>query len=143
MYTLNTKINNQLSTWLISMFVLISIMIVVGGLTRLTDSGLSITKWQLFSGFLPPINQNDWILYFNLYKEIPEFKLQNYDMSLNEFKFIFWWEWAHRFLGRLIGISFLIPLIYFSFKIKFIKLLNFYLIFFIICLLDGIWLKVV
>ena len=133
MYTLNTKINNQLSTWLISMFVLISIMIVVGGLTRLTDSGLSITKWQLFSGFLPPINQNDWILYFNLYKEIPEFKLQNYDMSLNEFKFIFWWEWAHRFLGRLIGISFLIPLIYFSFKIKFIKLLNFYLIFFIIC----------
>ncbi len=118
MYTLNPKINNQLSVWLILMFWIISIMIIVGGLTRLTDSGLSITKWQLFSGLLPPLNQNDWISYFNLYKEIPEFKLQNYDMSIQEFKVIFWWEWAHRFLGRLIGILYLIPLIYFSFKIK-------------------------
>jgi len=133
MYTVNLKINNQLSIWLISMFWIVSIMIVVGGLTRLTDSGLSITKWQLFSGFLPPLNKDDWILYFNLYKEIPEFKLQNYNMSLNEFKIIFWWEWAHRFLGRLIGISFLIPLIYFSFKIKISKLINLYLIFFLIC----------
>ena len=133
MYTINTKINNQLSIWLISMFCIISIMIVVGGLTRLTDSGLSITEWQLFSGFLPPLNHNDWIMYFNLYQEIPEFKLQNYNMNIQEFKVIFWWEWAHRFLGRLIGISFLIPLIYFSFKIRIIKLLNFYIIFFLIC----------
>ena len=134
MYTINPKLNNYLSIWLITMFWIISIMIIVGGLTRLTDSGLSITKWQLFSGFLPPINQNDWISYFNLYKQIPEFKLQNYDMNIQEFKVIFWWEWAHRFLGRLIGIGFLIPLIYFSFKIKISKLLNFYLIFFLICL---------
>ena len=134
MYTVNTKINNQISIWLILMFWIITIMIVVGGLTRLTDSGLSITIWELFSGFFPPLNQNDWILYFDLYKEIPEFKLQNYDMSLNEFKVIFWWEWAHRFLGRLIGIGFLIPLIYFSTKIKFLKLLNLYFIFFLICL---------
>ena len=133
MYTTNPKINNQLSIWLISMFWIISVMIVVGGLTRLTDSGLSITKWQLFSGFLPPLNQNEWILYFELYKEIPEFKLQNFDMSMHEFKVIFWWEWAHRFLGRLIGITFLVPLIYFSFKIKVSKLLNLYLIFFLIC----------
>ncbi len=133
MYTLNPKINNQISIWLMVMFCIISIMIVVGGLTRLTDSGLSITKWQLFSGFLPPLNQNDWISYFNLYKEIPEFKLQNYDMSLQEFKIIFWWEWAHRFLGRLIGIGFLIPLIYFSFKTKFSKLIDLYLIFILIC----------
>ncbi len=133
MYTVNTKINNQLSIWLFTMFWIISIMIVVGGLTRLTDSGLSITKWQLFSGILPPLNQNDWILYFNLYKEIPEFKLQNYNMNIQEFKIIFWWEWAHRLLGRLIGIGFLIPLIYFSFKIKPSKLLNLYLIFFLIC----------
>ena len=133
MYTLNTKINNQLSIWLIIMFCIISIMIVVGGLTRLTDSGLSITKWELFSGFLPPLNHNDWVIYFNLYKEIPEFKLQNYDMNIQEFKVIFWWEWAHRFLGRLIGIGFLIPLIYFSTKIKLSKLLNLYLIFFLIC----------
>ncbi len=133
MYTLNPKINNQLSIWLIIMFWTTSIMIVVGGLTRLTDSGLSITKWQLFSGFLPPLNQSDWITYFDLYKEIPEFKLQNYNMNLEEFKIIFWWEWAHRFLGRLIGLMFLIPLIYFSFKIKFSKLLSLYLIFFLIC----------
>ena len=108
-------------------------MIIVGGLTRLTDSGLSITEWQLFSGFFPPLNQNDWVVYFNLYKEIPEYKLQNFNMTLQEFKIIFWWEWGHRFLGRLIGIVFLIPLIYFSFKIKLSKLFNFYLIFILIC----------
>ncbi len=133
MYTINPIIKKQLSIWLISMFFIITVMILVGGLTRLTDSGLSITKWQLFSGLIPPFSKSDWILYFNLYKEIPEFKLQNYNMSLQEFKVIFWWEWAHRFLGRLIGISFLVPLIYFSFKIKISKLYNFYLIFFLIC----------
>ena len=133
MYTVNPKINNQLSLWLITMFWIIAIMIVVGGLTRLTDSGLSITECQLFSGILPPLNNNDWIMYFNLYKKIPEYELQNYNMTLQEFKIIFWWEWGHRFLGRVIGISFLIPLVYFSFKIKFYKLLNLYLIFFLIC----------
>ena len=134
MYTENLRINNQLSLWLMIMFIVISIMIVVGGLTRLTDSGLSITKWELFSGFLPPMNQNDWIKYFDLYKKIPEFELQNYEMSMNEFKVIFWWEWAHRFLGRLIGICFLIPLIYFSFKLKFSSLIKLYFVFFLICL---------
>ena len=133
MYTTNTKINNQLSFWLIVMFVIISIMIVVGGLTRLTDSGLSITKWQLFSGLLPPLNQKDWIMYFDLYKEIPEFKLQNFNMTLKEFKVIFWWEWVHRFLGRVIGLCYLIPLIYFSFKLKISKIINLYFIFFLIC----------
>ena len=133
MYTVNTKINNQLSIWLITMFWIISLMIIIGGLTRLTDSGLSITRWELFAGLLPPLNQNDWILYFNLYKKIPEYNLQNYDMSMKEFKVIFWWEWAHRFLGRLIGIGFFIPLIYFSIQIKSMKLLNLYLIFFLIC----------
>ena len=83
-------------------------MIIVGGLTRLTDSGLSITEWELFSGLFPPLNQEDWNSYFILYQNIPEFKLQNYDMSIDEFKVIFWWEWAHRFLGRLIGLGFLI-----------------------------------
>ena len=133
MYTINPKINNQISIWLISMFWIISIMIIVGGLTRLTDSGLSITKWQLFSGFFPPLSQKDWVIYFNLYKEIPEFKLQNFNMTLQEFKIIFWWEWAHRFLGRVIGIGFFVPLLYFTFKVKFFKLINFYLIFLLIC----------
>ena len=133
MYTLNTRINYLLSLWLITMFWIVSIMIVVGGLTRLTDSGLSITEWELFSGFFPPLNQEDWNSYFILYQSIPEFKLQNYDMTIDEFKVIFWWEWAHRFLGRLIGIGFLIPLLYFTTKIKIAKLFNLYLIFFLIC----------
>ena len=133
MYTINPKINNQISLWLLSMFWIISIMIVIGGLTRLTDSGLSITRWQLFEGIIPPLNQNDWLMYFNLYKEIPEFKLQNFNMTIQEFKVIFWWEWVHRFLGRLIGLGYLIPLIYFSFRIKFKKVLGLYLIFILIC----------
>jgi len=133
MYTHNPKITNQISIWLITMFWIVSFMIVIGGLTRLTDSGLSITEWQLFSGILPPLNDEDWILYFKLYKEIPEFKLQNFNMTMNDFKFIFWWEWIHRILGRIIGIGFLIPLIYFSFRVKIYKLLNLYLIFLLIC----------
>ena len=133
MYIENNKLKNYISAWLFSMFLIISIMIIVGGLTRLTDSGLSITEWQLFSGFLPPLNSTDWNNYFDLYKKIPEFKEQNYSMSLNEFKVIFWWEWAHRFLGRLIGISFIIPLLFFTFKEGFKKLLNLYLIFLLIC----------
>ncbi len=133
MYIENNQIRKYISFWLASMYWIISIMIIVGGLTRLTDSGLSITQWQLFSGFLPPLNNNDWDKYFSLYKEIPEFKIQNYDMTLNEFKIIFWWEWAHRFLGRLIGLFFLLPLIYFTFKESFKKLSNLYFIFILIC----------
>ena len=133
MYIENSVRKKYISFWLAVMFCIISIMIVVGGLTRLTDSGLSITEWELFSGFLPPLNTNDWDNYFNLYKEIPEFKEQNYSMTLQEFKIIFWWEWAHRFLGRLIGILFLIPLIIFTFKEGYKKLINLYIIFFLIC----------
>ena len=133
MYTQNNEINHKVSQWLLSMFIIISFMIVVGGLTRLTDSGLSITQWQLFSGFLPPLTQNDWIYYFDLYKKIPEYKLQNFNMSLDEFKIIFWWEWFHRFLGRLIGIFFLIPLVYFTLKMGIKKTFSFHIIFFLIC----------
>ena len=133
MYIENNTIKNYISFWLLSMFFIISVMIVVGGLTRLTDSGLSITEWQLFSGFIPPLSNSDWNNYFDLYKKIPEFKEQNYSMTLDEFKVIFWWEWAHRFLGRIIGISFLLPLIFFSIKLGLKKLSNLYFIFFLIC----------
>ena len=133
MYIENKQLKYYISFWLATMFCMISIMIIVGGLTRLTDSGLSITEWELFSGFLPPINETQWIKYFDLYKKIPEFQLQNYSMTLQEFRIIFWWEWIHRFLGRLIGISFLIPLIYFSFRIGFKNLRNLYFIFILIC----------
>ncbi len=133
MYIENSQLKNYISFWLLLMFWLISLMIIVGGLTRLTDSGLSITKWQLFSGFIPPLSSEDWNKYFGLYKEIPEFKLQNYAMTLQEFKVIFWWEWIHRFLGRMIGLVFLIPLIIFTLKLSFKKLKSFYFIFFLIC----------
>ena len=133
MYIENNITRNQISKWLFFMFCLIAFMIIVGGLTRLTDSGLSITEWELFSGIFPPMNDQQWLMYFESYKKIPEFKLQNFSMTLSEFKVIFWWEWAHRFLGRLIGISFLLPLIYFTFKENFKNLINFYVIFLLIC----------
>ena len=127
----NTK--KYLYYWLITMFGLVSGIIVVGGLTRLTDSGLSITEWELFKGLLPPLSSSEWIYYFDLYKKIPEYKLQNFNMSLDEFKIIFWWEWFHRFLGRLIGIFFLIPLIYFTLKMGVKKTIAFHIIFILIC----------
>ena len=133
MYIENSQLKKYFINWLLCMCIIISIMIIVGGLTRLTDSGLSITEWQLFSGFLPPINEIQWLKYFDLYKKIPEFQLQNYSMTLQEFKIIFWWEWIHRFLGRLIGILFLIPLIYFTFKLDFKTLKNLFFIFILIC----------
>ena len=134
MYTqINNKYRLYMSNWLLFMFFLVSSMIVVGGLTRLTDSGLSITEWEFFRGFLPPLSNETWNDYFNSYKKIPEFELQNFSMNLNKFKFIFWWEWAHRFFGRLIGLSFLVPLVYFSIKIGFKKLTNLHLIFILIC----------
>ena len=119
MYIEKKILKIYISYWLATMFWIVSIMIIVGGLTRLTDSGLSITEWELFSGFLPPLNEAQWNIYFNLYKEIPEYKLQNYLMTLDEFKVIFRWEFIHRFLGRLIGIFFILPLIYFSMKLGF------------------------
>ena len=130
---INKNIENLLSFWLIIMFVLVSSIIVVGGLTRLTDSGLSITEWELLKGFLPPFSNIEWVAYFNSYKEIPEYALQNFDMTLDEFKIIFWWEWGHRFLGRMIGLFFLLPLIYFIFRLGFKKTKPYMLIFVLIC----------
>jgi len=86
MYIENKILKKYVSYWLAFMFSIVSIMIIVGGITRLTDSGLSITQWQLFSGILPPFNDAQWNKYFELYKEIPEYKLQNYLMSLKNLK---------------------------------------------------------
>ena len=133
MYLNDKNIDKQLYYWLISMFGLVSCIIIVGGLTRLTDSGLSITEWELFKGFLPPISNSEWENYFSLYKQIPEYKLQNFNMNLSEFKIIFWWEWIHRFLGRLIGLCFLIPLIYFALKNGINKTKSLFFIFLLIC----------
>ncbi len=133
MYIENKVIKKYISTWLVCMFFIVALIIIVGGLTRLTDSGLSITQWQLFSGILPPIGEMQWNKYFELYKKIPEYKLQNFSMTLEEFKIIYWWEYAHRILGRLVGLAFLIPLIFFTIKLGFKNVKSFYLIFLLIC----------
>ena len=133
MYIENKGLKKYISSWLICMFWIIAIMIIVGGLTRLTDSGLSITQWQLYSGIFPPLNEIQWNQYFDLYKKIPEYKLQNYSMTLEEFKVIFWWEFIHRLLGRLIGILYFVPLLYFTFKLGLKNILSLYLIFILIC----------
>ncbi len=90
--------------WLMILFALVTVMILVGGLTRLTDSGLSITEWKPVRGALPPTSEAAWLAEFERYKAIPEYQLQNKGMSLSEFKSIYWWEWGHRQLGRLIGL---------------------------------------
>ena len=128
--------NVYVSYWLLLITLLVALMIVVGGLTRLTDSGLSITKWDLFSGIIPPLSISDLEKLFSLYKEIPEFKLINSTMTLSEFKPIFWWEYTHRLLGRVIGLFYLIPLLIFTIKKKIKKdsLISLYLILLLIFL---------
>ncbi len=95
--------------WLALIAALVALMILVGGATRLTDSGLSITEWRPISGALPPLNAADWEREFALYRETTEYQVQNRGMTLAEFEEIYWWEWGHRFLGRLIGVAFAIP----------------------------------
>ena len=90
--------------WLIALFLLVVVMIAVGGLTRLTDSGLSITEWRPVTGIVPPLSDADWQAEFGKYQASPEYLLQNKGMTLDAFKTIFWWEWAHRVLGRVIGL---------------------------------------
>jgi len=90
--------------WLSVLFVMVALMVLLGGLTRLTDSGLSITEWALIKGAIPPLNAADWAIAFEKYKNIPEFTLQNAQMTLEQFKGIYWWEWSHRQLGRLVGL---------------------------------------
>ncbi len=100
--------------WLYCIAALVFCMVIVGGATRLTDSGLSITEWKPLLGAIPPLGEADWAAAFQKYTLIPEYQIQNRGMSLDDFKFIYWWEWTHRFLGRFIGIAFAVPLIYFA-----------------------------
>jgi heme a synthase len=99
--------------WMIGLFALVVVMIMVGGLTRLTDSGLSITEWNLVTGVLPPLNDADWASEFAKYQAIPEFQLQNSAMTLDAFKTIYYWEWGHRFLGRVIGLVWAVGFVWF------------------------------
>ncbi len=105
--------------WLYVIALMVLAMVVVGGITRLTDSGLSITEWQPISGTIPPLNDAAWQAEFDNYKQIPQFHVLNQDMTLEGFKFIFWWEWAHRFLGRVIGVVFALPFLVFLVQRRF------------------------
>ena len=105
-----------IANWLLSLCGLIFVMVVVGGITRLTESGLSITEWKPITGAIPPLTEAQWLREFELYKRIPEYQQINRGMSLAEFKNIFFWEWAHRQLGRVIGLAALLPLLWFAVK---------------------------
>ncbi|GAA4008332.1 COX15/CtaA family protein [Sphingomonas humi] len=103
-----------MSNWLLSICALIFVMVVVGGITRLTESGLSITEWKPITGAIPPLTEAQWSHQFELYKRIPEYQQLNSGMTLAEFKSIFFWEWVHRQLGRVIGLVALVPLVWFA-----------------------------
>jgi len=104
------------SLWLMVIAALVFATVIVGGTTRMTGSGLSIVEWRPVTGALPPLSQTAWETEFAKYKEIPQYTQQNAGMSLSEFKFIYWWEWGHRQLGRLIGIAFFVPLLFFLWR---------------------------
>lgn len=100
--------------WLVALFLMVATMIAVGGLTRLTDSGLSITEWKPVTGALPPMDEATWASEFEKYQAIPEYQLQNKGMTLEEFKHIYWWEWGHRQLGRMIGLVWFVGFVGFA-----------------------------
>jgi heme a synthase len=102
--------------WLIAVAGLIFVMVLVGGATRLTESGLSIVEWQPVTGTLPPLSEAGWRIAFQKYQTTPQYQHVNRGMSLEEFKTIFWWEWTHRLLGRLIGVAFLLPFVWFLWR---------------------------
>jgi len=102
--------------WLIAIAVLIAAMVLVGGATRLTESGLSIVEWKPVTGTLPPLGQKQWTEAFEAYKAIPQYRQLNAGMSLDEFKTIFWWEWSHRLLGRVIGVAYFVPFLWFLWR---------------------------
>ena len=105
-----------IARWLLLGVALLMIQVVLGGITRLTGSGLSITEWKPLLGALPPMNENEWQILFEKYKHIAQFKLLNQDFTISDFKFIYFWEWLHRNWARLISIVFLIPFFFFMYK---------------------------
>ena len=143
MDTLNQNINLKLAIWLFALCLMIVAMIFIGGVTRLTGSGLSMVEWRPFLGFLPPLTETEWTRVFELYKLSPEFKQINSWMEISDFKFIFFWEYFHRVWGRLIGLFILIPFLYFIFtkKLKNKILFRSSIILFLVCVqgLIGWW----
>lgn len=111
-----TNSHRAVRWWLISVAALIALMVLVGGATRLTESGLSIVEWKPVTGSVPPLSEAQWINAFEAYKKIPQYRELNAGMSLSEFKQIFWWEWSHRLLGRFIGVAYLLPFLFFLWR---------------------------
>ena len=111
-----TSQNTAVRWWLIGVAALIALMVLVGGATRLTESGLSIVEWKPVAGTLPPLTTAQWHEAFEGYKKIPQYRELNAGMTLGEFKTIFWWEWSHRLLGRFIGVAYLLPFLYFLWR---------------------------
>ena len=136
----NIQLNKLFKVWHLTVIVLLLLLVSIGGITRLTNSGLSITKWQLFTGILPPLNAEKWNEYFSLYTKIPQYNELNMGMSLGEFKYIFWWEYIHRLLARIVGLAYMLPLIFFIIK-KHIHRNNFffYFIIFFFIFVSGIF----
>ncbi len=112
------EINKQVRIWLFIGVVLVFVQVIIGGVTRLTDSGLSITEWEVIAGTLPPLNESDWNVAFDKYKvsASKQFEALHADMSLSDFKFIYFWEWFHRLWARMMGFIFAIPFVYFLIK---------------------------
>ena len=124
----NSKLNSNyaykpLFIWLLILTFMTFLMIIIGGLTRLTGSGLSMVDWQPIMGAIPPLNNQDWLIVFSSYQNSPEYQIVNMNMNLNEFKYIFWWEWFHRFFARCLGLVFILPMIYFIIQKKITKVL--------------------
>src|SRR5687767_10165883 len=113
--------SKPVAIWLLTGVGMIIIQIILGGITRLTGSGLSITEWDVITGTLPPLNAQDWSIEFEKYRQTPQYRLLNADFNLNDFKFIFFWEWMHRLWGRLIGVVFAIPFVVFLIQGRFKK----------------------
>jgi heme a synthase len=130
--------SKAVGNWLLLGVFMLVIQIALGGITRLTGSGLSITQWDVITGAVPPMNDKDWMVEFQKYQQTPQYRLMNSDFDLKNFKFIFFWEWFHRFWGRLIGIVFAIGFVYFIVKKKFKKeMINPMIILFLLGALQG------
>lgn len=117
----NKRSARPIAIWLLIGVAMLMIQVLLGGITRLTGSGLSITEWKPIMGAIPPLNDHDWNLAFEKYKQIAQFKYLNSNFTLADFKSIFFWEWFHRFWARLIAVTFLIPFIIFIFQKRFKK----------------------
>ncbi len=115
----DARARDAIAWWLLVCCALVLAMVVVGGVTRLTHSGLSIVEWQPIVGALPPLNDAQWLAAFEKYKLTPEFRLVNHAMDVAQFKGIFWWEYIHRLLGRLIGVAFFVPMLWFAWRRRF------------------------